>query len=156
MKTKSVLFLCTGNYYRSRFAELLFNHLASQLDLDWQAISRGLALELGVNNNGSISQATLAGLTARGIMPAAKVRNPLAVSESDLANAHHIVAVNRTEHLPILERRFPHCVKHVEFWHVHDVDFASPHEALAQLERNILGLLERLDVLHQRSRAPVQ
>ena len=24
----TVLFLCTGNYYRSRFAEILFNHLA--------------------------------------------------------------------------------------------------------------------------------
>ena len=38
-----VLFLCTGNYYRSRFAEMLFNALASRKDLDWTADSRGLA-----------------------------------------------------------------------------------------------------------------
>jgi hypothetical protein len=42
LKPKIMLFLCTGNYYRSRFAELLFNHLAKQRGLDWQATSRGL------------------------------------------------------------------------------------------------------------------
>src|SRR5262249_16549937 len=108
MRTKCVLFLCTGNYYRSRFAEIVFNHLASQFDIDWRAVSRGLALERAVNNVGPISQATLVGLSARGIPAVANVRNPLALSESDLASADHIVAVNRVEHLPILEARFPH------------------------------------------------
>ena len=36
---KTVLFLCTGNYYRSRFAEILFNSVASKLGLPWQASS---------------------------------------------------------------------------------------------------------------------
>ena len=34
-----VLFLCSGNYYRSRFAEHLFNHLAAA-DRGWQAQSQ--------------------------------------------------------------------------------------------------------------------
>lgn len=143
MKPKSMLFLCTGNYYRSRFAELLFNHLAGQLGLDWQATSRGLALELGVNNIGAISQDTVTGLAARGIAIEGEVRRPLALDESDLANAHHIVAVNRVEHLPMLRRKFPHCAREVEFWNVHDSDFATPVEALAQLEREVLGLINR-------------
>jgi protein-tyrosine phosphatase len=156
MKPKTMLFLCTGNYYRSRFAELLFNHLAAQFDLDWHAISRGLALEAGVNNVGSISQDTLAGLAARGIALEAEVRPPLALNESDLANAHHIVAVNRAEHLPMLERKFPHCVKHVEFWHVRDRDFAMPDKALEQLERNVLGLVNRLPTIDQTSPPPIE
>ena len=45
-----ILFLCTGNYYRSRFAEHLFNWLATKQGLDWQADSRGLALERGINS----------------------------------------------------------------------------------------------------------
>ena len=143
LKPKIMLFLCTGNYYRSRFAESLFNHLAKQRDLDWQATSRGLALERGVNNVGPISRRTLAGLAARGIALVAEVRRPRALNESDLARAHHVVAVNRAEHLPVLERKFPQCVEQVEFWHVHDCDFAMPDEALAQIERSVLELINR-------------
>jgi hypothetical protein len=41
---KQVLFVCTGNHYRSRFAEALFNQKARQAQLDWRALSRGLRL----------------------------------------------------------------------------------------------------------------
>ncbi len=155
-KPRIMLFLFTGNYYRSRFAELLFNHLVKRLDLDWQATSRGLALEFGVSNVGPISQDTLAGLAARGITFEGKVRSPLALNESDLASAHHIVAVNRTEHLPMLQRKFPHCVKQVEFWHVHDSDLATPDEALAEIEQNVLGLINRLYALRQTMPSPAE
>jgi protein-tyrosine phosphatase len=30
---KDILFLCTGNYYRSRFAEILFNSVAGKMGL---------------------------------------------------------------------------------------------------------------------------
>jgi len=144
MKPKTVLFLCTGNYYRSRFAELLFNHLAPLRDLDWQATSRGLALKRGVNNVGAISQHTLAALAARAVALEAQARYPLALHETDLAGADYIVAVNRHEHLPILERKFPQWAKQVEFWQVLDLDFATPEEALGQLERNLRQLMNHL------------
>jgi protein-tyrosine phosphatase len=154
-KLKVVLFLCTGNYYRSRFAELLFNHVCKQRGFDWHAISRGLALERGVNNVGPISQHTLAGLAARGIVLLAEVRRPRALNESDLASAHHIVAVNRTEHLPILLREFSQWVEQVEFWHVHDCDFTVPDEALAQIERSVLGLIDRLYEIDHRQETEI-
>ena len=47
MSQKVVLFLCTCNYYRSRFAEIVFNHKARKAGLDWQATSRGLARSFG-------------------------------------------------------------------------------------------------------------
>ncbi len=58
---KTVLFLCTGNYYRSRFAEALFNSVAGKMGLPWRASSRGLALERGVNNIGRWRAASGAG-----------------------------------------------------------------------------------------------
>jgi hypothetical protein len=59
---KTVLFLCTGNYYRSRFAEELFNDHAGRSGIDWIAHSRGLALERGANNLGCISPFALRAL----------------------------------------------------------------------------------------------
>ena len=55
----TVLFLCTGNYYRSRFAEILFNARTAQEPIDFHATSRGVATELGVDNIGPISNAAL-------------------------------------------------------------------------------------------------
>ena len=38
---KTVLFLCSANYYRSRFAEHFFNWHAENSGLRWKAISKG-------------------------------------------------------------------------------------------------------------------
>src|SRR5271165_5168046 len=47
-----VLFLCTGNYYRSRFAEEMFNFLAPVKCPGWTAVSRGIAVDLGISKLG--------------------------------------------------------------------------------------------------------
>jgi protein-tyrosine phosphatase len=126
----SVLFLCTGNYYRSRFAELLFNYLTPLSCLDWQATSRGLAIELGVNNIGPISPFTLERLALRGVQLDREIRFPLPLEEKDLAKANRIIALKQDEHLPMLQRKFPRWVERTEFWQVHDIDVADPTVAL--------------------------
>jgi protein-tyrosine phosphatase len=144
MNPKIVLFLCTGNYYRSRFAEIMFNHLARQDRLGWEATSRGLALELGAGNVGPISRHALAGLNARGIPFDRPVRYPLPLDGSMLTSAHHIVALKQDEHLPLLQQRFSRHLSRIEFWQVSDLDCAPPDEALAQIENGVLALIERL------------
>ncbi|MGA2639102.1 hypothetical protein [Methylocella sp.] len=64
---KVVLFLCTGNYYRSRFAEEFFNFVAPDECPGWTAVSRGIAVDLGVNNIGPIARSTAQALEKRGI-----------------------------------------------------------------------------------------
>ena len=142
--SKKMLFLCTGNYYRSRFAEILFNHLAARAAIGWQAISRGLALERGAHNIGPIAKATLAGLVVRGVTLEGLQRGPLALTEEDLISADHIVALKRDEHYPLMRRNFPKWIDRVEYWHVHDVDFALPDETLSHIDRDVHGLIERL------------
>jgi low molecular weight protein-tyrosine phosphatase len=143
MNLKIVLFLCTGNYYRSRFAEMMFNYLARRDRLDWRATSRGLALELGVGNVGPISCHVLAGLKTRGIPLERPARYPLPLVGSMLTRVDHFVALKRDEHLPLLRQKFPQYLQRVEFWQVHDLDRAPPDEALVQIENEIVALIKR-------------
>ena len=142
--TNSVLFLCTGNYYRSRFAELLFNYLAPLSCLDWQATSRGIAIELGVDNIGPISPFILEGLALRGVQLDREIRFPLPLEEKDLATANRIIALKQDEHLPMLQRKFHHWVERTEFWQVPDIDGVDPTVALPQIERHVHELVQSL------------
>jgi protein-tyrosine phosphatase len=144
MSSKTVLFLCTGNYYRSRFAEILFNARAAHAGLAWRADSRGLALERGVHNVGPMSAAALSRLHALGIATAPHLRLPLQLVEGDLRRAGLIVALKEAEHRPLLAERFPTWADRVRFWHVHDVDAGTVEDALAGIEREVEALAAEL------------
>jgi protein-tyrosine phosphatase len=139
-----ILFLCTGNYYRSRFAEHLFNWLAIKQELDWQADSRGLALERGVNNVGAISRYAAEALAARLVQVPDNERFPQSVSEQDFQAASKVIALDEIEHRPLMHERFPQWVDLIEYWLIHDIDKITPMEALAHIETNILQLIAQL------------
>lgn len=135
----NILFLCTGNYYRSRTAEAVFNHEATKAGLPVRASSRGLRLSAG--NVGPISPHASVWLAKRGVP--FEGRYPLDVSESDLRGAAHVVAVDETEHRTLMQERFPLWEAYVEYWVVHDIDRTAPREALAALDSRVRALLER-------------
>jgi low molecular weight protein-tyrosine phosphatase len=139
-----VLFLCTANYYRSRFAELLFNALAPQLAPDWSAFSRALAIEENWCNKGPISMHTRNACRQRAIAIAEPIREPCGVTDSDFAAAARIIAVKEAEHRPYVVERHPHRLKSVEFWQVHDLDASGPVETCDLIERNVRALLAEL------------
>ncbi len=137
---KTVLFLCTGNYYRSRFAEIMFNNVAGKMGLPWKAMSRGLALDCGAHHIGSIAKSVVDEMKVRGIQADdAVTRLPLAVTNVDLETADRIVALRETEHRPLLQQRFPAWVDKVEYWNVHDED-----NVLGLIESEVMGLVARL------------
>jgi protein-tyrosine phosphatase len=137
---KSVLFLCTGNYYRSRFAEVLFNSVADKMGLPWRASSRGLALERGVNNVGPMSASAIKALEALGVCAGEDCsRPPAQVTAEELEAADRVVALKRDEHLPLLRERFPAWVEKAEFWHVDDAP-----KVLGLIEQEVMGLVARL------------
>lgn len=142
---RTLLFLCSGNYYRSRYAELLFNHLADQRGLAWRATSRGLSVDRS-NNPGPIAKPTLAALARAGVTPprTETERYPVQVSEAELAAAQRVVAVKEAEHRPLLTERFPGWEERVVYWHVHDLDKATAEEALAALDGLVADLVEEL------------
>jgi protein-tyrosine phosphatase len=139
-----LLFLCTGNYYRSRFAELLFNAIAPAHGLPWQAFSRGVALEMGAKNVGPMSPLALHTLHTLGITSVGADRYPLQVQEDDLQLAAIIIALQEAEHRPYLRERYPTWVDRIEYWHVRDGVPTSAYNPLQEISREVQQLILRL------------
>jgi protein-tyrosine phosphatase len=151
-RQKPVLFLCTGNYYRNRFAEVLFNSVAGKMGLAWQASSRGLALERGVSNLGPMAVSAVKALEAMGVRSAEAVaRFPIQVTTQDLEQAERIVALKQTEHLPLVQEWFPAWAEKVEFWHVDDAP-----EVLHLIKQEVMGLVARILGGGQRQETPTK
>ena len=138
-----MLFLCTGNYFRSRFAQLLLARRAGERGLPIVTDSAGLAESCSSRNAGPISPHTLAGLAARGL-PVPAARAPRDVTAAELDAADLVIALKEAEHRPMVEQRFPDHAAKVRYWHVHDIDLVAPEAALAEVERLVEGLLDEL------------
>ena len=142
---RTVLFLCTGNYYRSRFAEIWFNRLAAERNLPWRANSRGVGLDEWPDIPGPISRNTINGLLERGIESDPNPRFPMQAVVSELEQADRIIALKEAEHRHRLADKYPDgWSERVTYWHVHDVDYAQPEQALAEIESLVEDLLAEL------------
>ncbi len=136
---KEVLFLCTTNYYRSRFAEILFNSAVAKMGLPWKAVSRGLAVERGANNIGPMAKEAVQLLHERFIVSPETKRLPAQVTLADLEKATRVIALNETEHLPLLAEHHAAWADKVETWHIDDAP-----EALGLIEQHVMDLVARL------------
>lgn len=139
-----LLFLCTGNYYRSRFAEELWNHLERREPSGWSATSRGFYAAACPDNIGPISVHALHGLAERGIELAAPCRSPKQLELRDLDAADLVVAMSDAEHRPMLRGAFPAWTDRVEYWEIDDVDLCPAPKALEKLTARLHTLRARL------------
>ena len=140
---RRLLFLCTGNYYRSRFAEILFNDIAEKENLKWKAFSRALKQTPTPDNVGPISINTLEYLTEKGIYSPQFHRYPKKVSRSDFEKADLTIAMKESEHRDYMISHFPDLVDKIEYWHVDDIDAATPEKVLPELEISIKALINK-------------
>ncbi len=150
MNVKTVVFICTANYYRSRFSEHLFNALAEAKGLNWRATSRGLRTWMA-DGLGPIASFTVERLAARGIPLNGNIRFPISLSEADLENADLVVAVKEGEHRAMMSEQFPAWADRIEYWHVDDIDCATANDALPVCEACVEALVERLTTSEQDS-----
>jgi protein-tyrosine phosphatase len=139
----TILFICTGNYYRSRFAEEFFNALASRFRLSWQAVSRGLDAQQGANP-GPISPHVLKKLKTLDIPVKARVREPLQLGETDLVEADLVIALDAEEHKPLMARQFAEWADRTMYWHVPDLHLMKAEEALSRIECHVSLLVQEL------------
>lgn len=142
---KNLLFLCTGNYYRSRFCEEYFNHRAVHHGLIWRADSRGLAPDVTVFGNvGPLSPYTHQALNALGVPLAAPLRDPCPARPDDFSQADRVIALSRAEHQPMVERFFPAYGASIEYWEIGDLPVATPAAAIPVMVHAVDRLIDTL------------
>ncbi|MEI6248412.1 MAG: low molecular weight phosphatase family protein [Verrucomicrobiota bacterium] len=138
------LFVCTGNFYRSRHAEALFNWHARRTGHPARAFSRGLLTSLVADEPTLISRDTEKRLGELGIPLELTGAAPTQLRREDLERAHRTIALKRDEHYAMMLQSHPEWADRIDYWTVHDIDFAQPTEALPQIEGRILELMKEL------------
>ncbi len=141
---KRCLFICTGNYYRSRYAEAVFNVKAQEIGLEWQAISRGLAIHLV---QGDLSPQTQKRMEEMQIPRTATGETRVQIEEEDFHGAQKVIALQQHEHYPMMQRQFADWADKIEYWDVADIEFVSPHFALKRIEQLAEELIAQLSAL---------
>lgn len=131
-----VLFICTGNYYRSRFCEMYFNHISQSKMAD----SKGLLADKGLTE-GPLSVHTIAFLNDLNI-PFDLQRFPSQLEEIHLIRTPKVIALCEREHRPLMEEQFPDWASKITYWQVNDIDFTEPSHALPELKTMVEQLFQ--------------
>ena len=132
---KRVLFVCSGNFYRSRLAELLFNHWAAAAGLGWEAASRGL---VKAGDLKGMSDHAVAFLRDHDLGHLAEnPRDPLIVDVEDLTESDLVVGLCRDEHEPMINQKFLSLARamkkagRIRYWQIFDIPV--PPRAIVRL-----------------------
>jgi len=144
-KNNQLLFICTGNYYRSRFAEEYFNLLSKKNNLNWVAISRGLDIS-NPDNKGIISPYVIKEMFKLK-KDNCNVKYPCMICDQDFSKSRIIIALNEYEHRNVIEKEYPIFSRNVEYWDVKDLYEASSDTALNMIKRNVDELIIKLKEL---------
>ena len=135
-----VLFVCTGNYFRSRFAEALFNEARPK---QWSAFSRGLGALKPRKEH--VSPLVIAELKRRSV-PSSRVDGaPQPLTQQDLDAAEVVVLMNGPEHEPLLHQQFPTFpLSKVRSWAIGDFPKMPTEQAFANIATGVDALIAEL------------
>lgn len=135
---RSVLFICSGNYYRSRIAEEYFNYLSRIRSLPFFAFSQGLIKDFSTTNNtGPISPHAVRLLESLNIPIREGTRMPQTLRPELLDQFDRAIALSREEHEPMINKDWNELIGRVEFWEVGDIGVDEPERALQKICRGV-------------------
>ena len=136
-----VLFLGITNHCASRFAEIMFNHIASEQLLSYYSVSRGVMVK---HKNEAIDPRTINALMARGIPLSTNLRTPTALRQCDLNDSEYIILVSGKELAQRINRTEQAKEKTIINWDFDKISLLSPSELYPRLEAEVYLLIRRL------------
>ena len=148
-KTK-VTFVCTGNYYRSRFAESYFNYLCDILKLNYIADSYGLAIHYAdelAEEHGEISPFSKERMESIGIPNFYFERDRKSLTKDAIENADLIVAMDKDEHTEMILEQFPTYINQFNFFKVKDVFDWEPKKTLDETQKKVEAMIN--DIMNE-------
>lgn len=74
---------------------------------------------------------------------------PVGVALDDLASSQKVIALKFDEHRPMMLDRWPDWVDKIDYWHVHDLDLATPEAATSLIARHVTALVDQLSAEHK-------
>ena len=98
---KKILFVCTANIHRSRFAEEVFNHLAIQDNKEYRAFSAGL--RVGDFSYREIYYPALEHLESFNIKPIRPKESSMHIDDVILEDYYKIICMDKNEHKPMVD-----------------------------------------------------
>ena len=141
---KLLCFVCTGNYYRSRFAEECFNSSAHKHSSEWRADSRGVGDLACLENSGPISKHVIQELQKRGYPITNGTRMPERLKKNETGHYDLFVCLNGDEHESPLLKEFGIPGEKILCWDILDDDKSPPEIEMERLERKLSQLVETL------------
>ena len=140
-KTIDVLFICTGNFYRSRYAEAYFNCAARWSQSPHWAVSRGFRIDPEI---GPISTYTLTRMVERGIDAKLVENKAKMLYSGDIDRADIAICMYEKEHKPMAELFFESLEHRIIYWDIPDIDENPPNKTLDLIEKNVDNLLHTI------------
>ena len=141
----NILFVCTGNYYRSKFCENVWQYLLEKFNQEGKVSSSGLKPELALlwkEAFGNVSPFTTKALNKIGV-PLYDDSSLHLLTEYEVKSNDKIVFINRDEHMPLLsdlEISVP--ISKIIAWENEDVDQEFPIETLFLMMSNVCDLFQ--------------
>ncbi len=139
-----VLFIGTGDKFRSKFSAIYFNARCEEKGLKMQAFSAGFTVD---SMKDRIDESVLEYLAFMGIIVEEDDLRSNKLNEIYLNNCSKIICMDMEEHLTFLRQKYPLFVRHATYWHYPNDKMKSAWTTLPLIKKEIDHLIASYELI---------
>ena len=138
----NILFVCTGNIFRSRFAEEVFNHLCEINGVDATAFSAGL--QVGGYKQRKIYRPAMNELERLKIEPLRSNEDSVHIDDIDVSIYDQIICMDEEEHKPMVRSNELLSGFTFQYWNIVDMPKVPSDKSLPKCYKKVESLIDQL------------